>query len=348
MERHKHPAEAVHAARRAVGDLRREERARLAGGVRHARDGSVLARRSSRSTIDSARRCSSRTPSTSTICSCCPVRMLQQNPDRARGVSRSASVTSSSTSTRTRIARSTSSSSCSAARTATCCVVGDDDQSIYGWRGADIRNILDFEQGLSRRAAVVRLEENYRSTPQMLDLANVVISENTGRMGKTLRATLPSGERGDAGRDARRARRGGVRRRTRSWRDAVGIARARLSTTSRSSIARTRRAARSKKSLRKRAMPYRLVGAVRFYDRREIRDLMAYLKLIANPGGRRGVPPRRRACRSAGSARRRSSSSASARARGGRADVRGRARTRRDHRGAAPRRAQRARRVRPR
>jgi DNA helicase-2/ATP-dependent DNA helicase PcrA len=160
------------------------------------------------------------------------------------------------------------------------CVVGDDDQSIYGWRGADIRNILDFTKDFPD-AHVVRLEENYRSTPEVLDLANVVISANKGRMGKTLRATHRSGERVTAVRclderdeadfiveelSARRAQSSSL-----SLRD-VAI------------LYRTNAQSRAlEDALRRRAIPYRIVGAVRFYDRREIRDLMAYLKLVANP-----------------------------------------------------------------
>ena len=160
------------------------------------------------------------------------------------------------------------------------CVVGDDDQSIYGWRGADIRNILDFKKDFVE-AHVVRLEDNYRSTPEVLDLANVVIGANTGRMGKTLRPTRPSGERVTAVRclderdeadfvveelSGRRAQAG-----HRGLRDFA-------------IVYRTNAQSRAlEEAMRKRAVPYRLVGSVRFYDRREVRDLMSYLKLIANP-----------------------------------------------------------------
>ena len=159
------------------------------------------------------------------------------------------------------------------------CVVGDDDQSIYGWRGADIRNILDFNKDFPD-ATIVRLEENYRSTPEILDLANVVIAANTGRMGKTLRATHRSGERVTVARAL-------------DERDeadfVVGelLARRSVSGLSLDDVAvlyRTNAQSRAMEEvLRRHALPYRLVGAVRFYDRREIRDLMAYLKLIANP-----------------------------------------------------------------
>ena len=160
------------------------------------------------------------------------------------------------------------------------CVVGDDDQSIYGWRGADIRNILDFNKDFPE-ATIVRLEENYRSTPEILDVANVVIRANTGRMGKTLRATHRSGERPTVVRAL-------------DERDeadfVVGELMARRSGSSSllnrdiAVLYRTNAQSRAlEEALRRHAVPYRLVGAVRFYDRREIRDLMAYLKLVANP-----------------------------------------------------------------
>ena len=158
-------------------------------------------------------------------------------------------------------------------------VVGDDDQSIYGWRGADIRNILDFTKDFSG-AGVVRLEENYRSVPPILELANVVIKENTSRMGKTLRATRGGGEKVAAIRSlderdeaewvmqdilTRRAQKGALLR-------DVAI------------LYRTNSQSRTlEDACRRHTIPYRLVGSVRFYDRREIRDLMAYLRLIANP-----------------------------------------------------------------
>jgi DNA helicase-2/ATP-dependent DNA helicase PcrA len=159
------------------------------------------------------------------------------------------------------------------------CVVGDDDQSIYGWRGADIRNILDFQKDFPD-AHVVRLEENYRSTPEVLDLANVVISANAGRMGKTLRPTRGSGERVTAARclDERDEADYVVERITERRAQAKGGLR------DFAIVYRTNSQSRAlEEALRKKAVPYRLVGSVRFYDRREVRDLMSYLKLIANP-----------------------------------------------------------------
>ena len=158
-------------------------------------------------------------------------------------------------------------------------VVGDDDQSIYGWRGADIRNILDFERDFPG-ARIVRLEENYRSTPNVLALANAVIAENTERRGKTLRATRPAGEpvtlietldeRDEADFIA----------------DTIltRMAKSDLSRRDCAVLYRTNAQSRAiEDAFRRRSIPYRLIGAVRFYDRREIRDLMAYLKIVANP-----------------------------------------------------------------
>jgi len=158
-------------------------------------------------------------------------------------------------------------------------VVGDDDQSIYGWRGADIRNILDFEKEFTA-AKLVRLEDNYRSTPDILHVANAAITQNIGRKGKTLRATREAGEpvtllaalderdEADFILEEIKARR---------HRDDRGFNEFAV-------LYRTNAQSRAlEDALRREAIPYRLVGSVRFYDRREIRDLMAYLKLIANP-----------------------------------------------------------------
>lgn len=158
------------------------------------------------------------------------------------------------------------------------CVVGDDDQSIYGWRGADIRNILDFNKDFAN-AAVVRLEENYRSTPQILDLANLVISANTERMGKTLRATRPGGDKATVVRSLDERDEADfvvgemmIRRSANYSLDQMAV------------LYRTNAQSRAmEEALRRQSIPYRLIGSVRFYDRREIRDLMSYLKLVANP-----------------------------------------------------------------
>jgi DNA helicase-2/ATP-dependent DNA helicase PcrA len=173
-------------------------------------------------------------------------------------------------------------------------VVGDDDQSIYGWRGADIRNILDFEKEFTA-AKLVRLEDNYRSTPDILHVANAAITQNIGRKGKTLRATREAGEpvtllaalderdEADFILEEIKARR---HREDRGFNEFAVLY-------------RTNAQSRAlEDALRREAIPYRLVGSVRFYDRREIRDLMAYLKLIANPSDEEafrraiGVPKR--------------------------------------------------------
>src|ERR1700737_1085428 len=158
-------------------------------------------------------------------------------------------------------------------------VVGDDDQSIYGCRGADIRNILDFEKEFAS-AKLVRLEENSRSTPDILQVANAAITQNVGRKGKTLRATRASGEPVTvvAALDERDEAEWVLEEiKSRRNQENRGLSEFAV-------LYRTNAQSRAlEDALRREAIPYRLVGSVRFYDRREIRDLMAYLKLVANP-----------------------------------------------------------------
>ncbi len=159
-------------------------------------------------------------------------------------------------------------------------VVGDDDQSIYAWRGADIRNILDFEASFPG-AQVVRLEQNYRSSRNILDAANQVILHNVQRKGKNLRTdreggeTITVAETVDETDEAR-------------W-IVEEIAARRSQEPDRPNRAfailyRTNAQARAMEdAFRREGIPYQVVGGVRFYERREVQDVLAYLRIISNP-----------------------------------------------------------------
>lgn len=159
------------------------------------------------------------------------------------------------------------------------CVVGDDDQSIYGWRGAETANILEFERFFPN-PKVIRLEDNYRSTQAVLDTANSLIKHNLGRREKALKATRQGGDKvrivampGDqeeaefiaeeilAGKSAL----------GRKWEDFAVLFRT------------NGQSRKIELALRERKIPYRMVGAQSFYDRREVRDVMAYAQLLSSP-----------------------------------------------------------------
>ncbi|NLA53079.1 MAG: UvrD-helicase domain-containing protein [Clostridiales bacterium] len=158
------------------------------------------------------------------------------------------------------------------------CVVGDDDQSIYGWRGADIRNILEFKKDFPD-AEVVKLEQNYRSTSNILDAANAVISNNESRMEKALWTDLGEGEKikfcsaGDE-----REESAWVCERIRSLHQ-KGLPYSQIAV-----LYRMHAQSRVPEEMLMRAgIPYRIYGGTRFYDRKEIRDIIAYLRLLVNP-----------------------------------------------------------------
>jgi DNA helicase-2/ATP-dependent DNA helicase PcrA len=159
------------------------------------------------------------------------------------------------------------------------CVVGDDDQAIYRWRGADVRHMLAFPQDFPD-ATVIKLEQNYRSTQVILDAANGVIAENTQRLGKTLFTARAGGEPVTllAAADERDEA---------EWLAAELARRAAETAVGYEGMAilyRTNAQSRPfEEALRFRGIPYRLVGAVSFYERREVKDLLAYLRLLANP-----------------------------------------------------------------
>jgi DNA helicase II / ATP-dependent DNA helicase PcrA len=158
------------------------------------------------------------------------------------------------------------------------CVVGDDDQSVYSWRGADIRNILDFERDYPE-AKVVKLEQNYRSTQTILDAANAVVANNASRKAKELWTAGPEGER------------------IRVFTAVDEYAEARFVVSEIESLIevgarpadiavfyRTNAQSRTLEDvLVREGVPYQIVGGVRFYERAEVKDATAYLSVISNP-----------------------------------------------------------------
>jgi len=156
------------------------------------------------------------------------------------------------------------------------CVVGDDDQSIYGFRGANIKNILEFQNQFN--AKIIKLEENYRSTPEILEVANKLISYNKNRHNKTLKATLKNGkkvellenynEMSEAQNIAKK-----IKELINSGVDASSIA----------VLYRVNALSRAiEDALRKEAINYKLVGGMKFYEREEIKDVISYLRLFIN------------------------------------------------------------------
>src|SRR5436190_4287861 len=157
------------------------------------------------------------------------------------------------------------------------CVVGDPDQSIYKWRGADLRNILDFEQDFPE-AKIVKLERNYRSTQIILDAASAVIGQNRNRKDKRLWTDRQSGERivyfrgGDELEEADFI--------TRTARTALAEDVEALVAV----LYRTNAQSRTiEDALMREGLAYKVVGGVRFYERKEIKDALAYMRLVINP-----------------------------------------------------------------
>ena len=157
------------------------------------------------------------------------------------------------------------------------CVVGDPDQSIYRWRGADLRNILDFEHDFPD-AMIVKLEQNYRSTQVILEAASAVISRNRNRKDKRLWTDKEGGasivlyQAGDEIEEADFITRG-VRETQRQQPEAMTAVLYRTNAQSRA----------IEDALMREGVPYRIIGGVRFYERKEIKDALAYLRLMINP-----------------------------------------------------------------
>jgi len=170
------------------------------------------------------------------------------------------------------------------------CVVGDDDQSIYAWRGADIANILDFEKDY-KDAVVIRLEQNYRSTKNIIKAAGEVVKRNTGRKGKTLWTDNPEGEPISyyTARDEHDEA-AFVTREIDKLKNAGPFPQSPLQYKDFAVFYRTNAQSRVMEDrLMRDGVPYTIVGGMRFYDRAEIKDILAYLKVIANPSDSIGL-----------------------------------------------------------
>ena len=158
------------------------------------------------------------------------------------------------------------------------CVVGDEDQSIYSWRGADIRNILDFEKVFSD-VKLIKLEQNYRSSQTIIDAAGQVIARNQARKGKIMWTENAKGDdieviecmddKGEAGfvsREIMQIAKEGVQ-----WRDMAVFYR----NNAQSRVIED--------YLRKEGIPYRVVAGIKFYERKEVKDMLAYMRIVINP-----------------------------------------------------------------
>ncbi|WP_188881121.1 UvrD-helicase domain-containing protein [Alicyclobacillus cellulosilyticus] len=158
------------------------------------------------------------------------------------------------------------------------CVVGDSDQAIYGWRGADITNILEFERDYPD-ATVIRLEQNYRSTKTILAIANEVIRHNQARKEKTLWTDRPQGEKATLFvAPDERAEAAYIAEKI-LWHRQQGVLYRDMAV-----LYRTNAQSRVIEELLLQAgIPYRIYGGVRFYERKEVKDILAYLRVIANP-----------------------------------------------------------------
>lgn len=165
-----------------------------------------------------------------------------------------------------------------AAKYGNLCVVGDDDQSIYGWRGANIRNILDFEKDFPN-ACVIKLEQNYRSTKNILSAANSVIRNNKSRKDKTLWTENTTGSVIHVFRSENDIEEAVFVSETID-KNAIG---GKANYSDFAVLYRTNAQSRAiEDRFVKKGIPYKLFGGVRFYERKEIKDILAYLKLIDN------------------------------------------------------------------